>query len=186
MTITVETITELDDDIFDTLYADSLDDLGAGSMLFPDGLDADDNPRELDADEKKAFMKSMLEKNTMVLFKNDTTPLCYASGKVIDTFAFYENGDWTQTKHSFTNLFLWTHAIFGNVDGNKDWVRTAEFFTNMKAYLVSEHSVDGMLIDAEKGKSLATSFKQSQANGVCQGTYSLNNAGGTASMIWVY
>ena len=177
MTITVETITELDDDIFNSLYADSVDDLGAGSMMFPE---------EMNADEKKAFMKSMLEKNTMVLFKNDTTPIIYANGNILPEYAYYENGDWQQTKHTFTNLFYWTHAIFGNVDGNKNWVRTAEFFTNMKAYLVSEHSVDGMLIEAVKGQALATSFKQSQANGVCQGTYSINSGGATDSLIWVY
>ena len=74
----------------------------------------------------------------------------------------------------------------GNLDGNKNWIRTAELFTAMKNYLVSEHSVDGMLIEAVKGKSLATSFKQSQANGVCQGTYSINSHGSTDSLIWVY
>jgi hypothetical protein len=185
MTITVETITEIDDDVFNTLYADSLADMGAGSMPFPDGLDAA---------EKKAFVKTMLEKDTMVLFKKDTIPVSYASGYIRDTFAYYENGgkdddgkhDPTKAKHNFTNLFHWTHSVMGNVGGNKDWIRTSELFQAMKDYLVSEHSVDGMLIDAIKGKALATSFKQSQANGVCQGTYSLNNAGSTASMVWVY
>lgn len=177
MTITVETITELDDDIFNSLYADSVDDLGAGSMIFPE---------EMNADEKKAYTKLMLEKDIKVFWKDDSTPLCYGSGQILPEFAYYENGDWKQTKHTFTNLFCFHTAIMGNLDGNKNWIRTAELFTAMKNYLVSEHSVDGMLINAVKGKSLALSFKQSQANGVCQGTYTINSGNQVDSLIWVY
>jgi len=177
MTITVETITELDDDIFNSLYADSVDDLGAGSMLFP---------KEMNADEKKAWTKEKLNKDIKVLWKDDSTPLAYGNGYVLPTYAYYENGDYTQTKHSFTNLFYFNTAVMGNLNGNKNWIRTSELFTAMKNYLVSEHSVNGMLIEAVKGKSLGLSFKQSQANGVCQGTYSINSHGATDSLIWIY
>ena len=176
MAIIAETITELDDDIFNTLYADSLSDMNAGSMIFPDGLDAAG---------KKAHMKTMLEQNTMVLFKKDTTPCLYASGKKVDTLAYYENGDHTQTKHNFTNLFYWEHAIFGNVDGNKDWASSADFFTGMKQYLLTL-SVDGYVIQPVKGKALDVSFKQSQANGVTLRTYSLNNVAEHSTLIWVF
>tara|TARA_R110002020_G_scaffold132624_2_gene296111 strand:+ start:1079 stop:1612 length:534 start_codon:yes stop_codon:yes gene_type:complete len=177
MTITVETISELDDDIFNSLYADSVDDLGAGSMWFPD---------DYNADEKKAYTKTKLNEDIKVLFKDDTTPIIYANGHIVSEYAYYLDGDYTKEKTTYTNLFYWTTAIMGNVDGNKNWVRTAEFFTAMKNYLVSQHSVDGMLIEANKGKSLTVSFKQSQANGVCQGTYSINSDGETDSLIWVY
>lgn len=184
MSITAETITELDNDIFNTLYNDSLADMEAGSMMFPVGLDADG---------KKAHMKNMLEQNTMVLFKKDGTPCLYASGEKIDTYAFYENGakdengehDPTKQKHEFTNLFLWQHAIFGNVDGTKDWASSADFFTGMKEYLLTL-SVSGYIIEPYKGKALDVSFKQSQANGVTLGTYTLNNTGQSSTLIWIY
>lgn len=184
MAITAETITELDNDIFNTLYDDSLSDMEAGSMHFPHGLDAAG---------KKAYMKTLLEKDTMVLFKKDGTPCLYASGKKIDSYAYYENGakdengkyDPTKQKHEFTNLFHWTHAVFGNVDGNKNWASSADFFTGMKQYLLTL-SVDGYVICPRKGKALDVSFKQSQANGVTQGTYSFNNSGEESSLIWVF
>ena len=184
MSITAETITELDNDIFNTLYNDSLTDMESGSMMFPSGLDDDG---------KKSHMKNMLEQNTMVLFKKDGTPCLYASGKKVDIYAFYENGavndigeyDPTKPKHEFTNLFHWQHAIFGNVNGNKDWSRTEDFFTGMKEYLLTL-SVSGYMIEPIKGKALDVSFKQSQANGVTLGTYTLNNTGQCSTLIWVY
>ena len=98
-----------------------------------------------------------------------------------------ENGkyDPTKQKHEFTNLFHWTHAVFGNVDGNKNWASSADFFTGMKQYLLTL-SVDGYVICPRKGKALDVSFKQSQANGVTQGTYSFNNSGEESSLIWVF
>ena len=73
-----------------------------------------------------------------------------------------------------------------NVDGNKNWVRTAEFFQAIKDYVVSQHSVNGIVIDTVKGKSVAVAFKQAQADGVCPGTYSVNGNGSTDSLIWIY
>jgi len=178
MTITVETITELDDDIFNSLYADSVDDLGAGSMIFPN--------ENFNADEKKTYIKKILNRDIKILYKKDETPVAYANGSVLSEYAYYLDGNITNNKTIHNNIFYFKTAIMGNIDGNKNWIRTAELFTAMKNYLVSEHSVDGMLIEAVKGKSLGLSFKQSQANGVCQGTYSVNENGKTDTLIWIY
>ena len=55
----------------------------------------------------------------------------------------------------------------------------------MKTYLLSI-GAKGMMIDAEKGKPVAVHFKQSQADGIPLGTYTLNDNSGTSTMVWVY
>ena len=177
MTITVEKITEIDDDIYDSLYADCVDDLGAGSMPFPDGLDADG---------KKTHMKNAIKADNhthILLFKKDDTPVMLTGGYIQD-YAFYENGDYRQTKHSFTNLFLWNKSVVGEHDGSKNWCRTSEFYNAWKTYLLSI-GAEGYMIDAMKGSPVAVHFKQSQADGIPLGTYTLHNVG-TDTMIWVY
>jgi len=186
MTITVEKITEIDDDIYDSLYADCVDDLGAGSMPFPDGLDADG---------KKTHMKNRIKADNhthILLFEKDDTPVMLMGGYIED-YAFYENGgvdddgryDSTKAKHSFTNLFLWNKSVVGKHDGSKNWCRTSEFYNAWKTYLLSI-SAEGYRIEAMKGTPVAVHFKQAQADGIPLGTYTLNNVGETATMIWVY
>ena len=179
MTITVEKITEIDDSVYDSLYADCIDDLGAGSMPFPDGLDADG---------KKTHMKNAIKADNhthILLFEKDDTPVMLMGGYIED-YAFYENGDYTQTKHSFTNLFLWNKCVVGEHDGSKDWCRTSEFYNAWKTYLLSI-GAEGYRIEAEKGKPVAVHFKQAQLDGIPLGTYT-NNPHGKESdtLIWVY
>jgi hypothetical protein len=191
MTITVEKITEIDDDIYDSLYADCVDDLGAGSMPFPTGVvDAGDGHSYgkpvLDADGKKTYMKNRIKADNhthILLFKKDDTPIMLTGGYIQD-YAFYENGDYRQTKHSFTNLFLWNKSVVGEHDGSKNWCRTSEFYNAWKTYLLSI-GAEGYMIDAMKGSPVAVHFKQSQADGIPLGTYTLHNVG-TDTMIWVY
>lgn len=178
MAITLEKITEIDDSIFDSLYADCVDDLGAGSMRFPDGLDADG---------KKTYMKNAIKEdfNThIILFKKDGVDVLIASGKIQD-YAFYVDADHTKEKKSFTDIFIWNNAVIGKYDNSKDWLKTTEFYQAMKTYLLSI-GAKGMMIDAEKGKSVAVHFKQSQADGIPLGTYTLNDNSGTSTMVWVY
>lgn len=177
MAITVEKITEIDDSVYDSLYADCVDDLGAGSMPFPDGLDADG---------KKTHMKNAIKAdiNThILLFEKDGTPVMLMGGYIKD-YAFYENDDFT-TKYSFDNLFCWNQCVVGEHDGSKDWCRTSEFYNAWKTYLLSI-GAEGYKIEAEKGKSVAVHFKKAQADGIPLGTYTLNNGGTTDSLIWVY
>ena len=176
MAMTIETISSLDDTIFENLYADSVDDIGAGSMGLPESISDDD---------KKALVKRCLNSNVKMLCKKDTTPIAYGSGYVID-YAYYIDGDFTKEKITHNNMFCFNNVIMANVDGNKSWVRTTEFFQAIKDYVVSQHSVNGIVIEAIKGKSVAVAFKQAQADGVCPGTYSVNGNGGTDSLIWIY
>ena len=151
MAMTIETISSLDDTIFENLYADSVDDIGAGSLTWATDISDDD---------KKAFVKKGLNSNVKMLCKKD--------------------------KITHNNMFCFNFVIMANVDGNKNWVRTAEFFQAIKDYVVSQHSVNGIVIDTVKGKSVAVAFKQAQADGVCPGTYSVNGNGSTDSLIWIY
>ena len=48
MAMTIETISSLDDTIFENLYADSVDDIGAGSLTWATDMSDDD---------KKGFVK---------------------------------------------------------------------------------------------------------------------------------
>ena len=135
---------------------------------------------------KKAFVKKGLNSNVKMLCKKDTTPIAYGSGYVIPEYSYYVDGDFTKEKIIHNNMFCFNFVIMSNVYGNKNWVRTAEFFQAIKDYVVSQHSVNGIVIDAVKGKSVAVAFKQAQADGVCPGTYSVNGNGSTDSLIWIY
>ena len=177
MAMTIETISSLDDTIFENLYADSVDDIGAGSLTWATDMSDDD---------KKTFVKKGLNSNVKMLCKKDTTPIAYGSGYVIPEYSYYVDGDFTKEKIIHNNMFCFNFVIMANVDGNKNWVRTAEFFQAIKDYVVSQHSVNGIVIDTVKGKSVAVAFKQAQADGVCPGTYSVNGNGSTDSFIWIY
>ena len=177
MAMTIETISSLDDTIFENLYADSVADIGAGSLQLSESMSDDD---------KKAFVKKCLNNNVKMVCKKDTTPIAYGSGYVIPEYAYYVDGDFTKEKITHNNMFCFMYVIMANVDGNKNWVRTAEFFQAIKDYVVSQHSVNGIVIDTVKGKSVAVAFKQAQADGVCPGTYSVNEYGATDSLIWIY
>ena len=177
MTMTIQTISEVDNTIFESLYSDSLDDIVSGSLDLPDDMSDDD---------KKAFVKKSLNSNVTMLCKKDDTPIAYGGGYVNPEYAYYIDGDFTKEKITHNNVFWFNSVIMANVDGNKSWVRTAEFFQAIKDYVVNEHSVNGIVIDAMKGKSVAVAFKQAQADGVCQGTYSVNGNRATDSLIWIY
>ena len=60
MAMTIETISSLDDTIFENLYADSVDDIGAGSLTW--ATDMSDN-------DKKTFVKKGLNSNVKMLCK---------------------------------------------------------------------------------------------------------------------
>lgn len=177
MAMTIETVLEVDNTLFENMYADSLNDIVLGSLDLSDNMSDDD---------KKAFVKKGLNSSITMVCKKDNTPIAYGSGYVNPKYAYYIDGDFTKDKISHNSMFWFNFVIMANVDGNKNWVRTAEFFQAIKDYVVSEHSVNGIVIDAIKGKSVAVGFKQAQADGVCQGTYSVNGNGVTDSLIWIY
>ena len=177
MTMTIETISEVDNTVFENMYADSLDDIVSGSLDLSDDMSDDD---------KKAFVKKGLNSNITMVCKKDNTPIAYGSGYVNPEYAYHIDGDTKKDKISHGSMFWFNFVIMANVDGNKSWVRTPNFFQAIKNYVVSEHLVNGIVIDAIKGKSVAVAFKQAQADGVCQGTYSVNSNGVTDSLIWVY
>ena len=187
MTITVEKITEIDDDIFDSLYADCVDDLGAGSFPFPDGLDA--------AGKKTHIKNGYNNFSDILLFEKDDTPVMLMGGYIKD-LAFYvydynnppENSNGptgAEEKKSFTDLYHWKHCIVGEHDGSKNWCRTSEFYNAWKTYLLSINA-KGYVIVAEKGKPADVHFKQAQTDGIPLGTYTLNQGEFQSTMIWVY
>ena len=181
MAITVETVTELDDSIFDSIYADSKSDLEA---IDYEKLFAEANPS---SDRKKEIFKSRLDRDgyNTFLWKKDNTPILYTNGNVVAEYGWYD-GD---NKVEFTNLFNFRVAIMGfDASNSKDWFKTNEFYLSVKNHLVNNFSVNGYIIEAPVGSALFTSTKQAQTNGVCQGTYSENpnNNQINRSLVWVY
>ena len=106
--MTIETISEVDNTIFESLYADSLDDIVSGSLDLSDDMSDDD---------KKAFVKKGLNSNITMVCKKDNTPIAYGSGYVNPEYAYYIDGDTKKDKISHGSMF-WFNFILNRLKGN--------------------------------------------------------------------
>ena len=146
------TFTEVDtfpiDETFDSLYADSLEDINSGTIVFTDETD----------DEKKQIIISLLNEQNYSSMKNiiiakDETPCMYIHGKFTD------------------NTYTWIVALVGKINNSKSWTWTSEFHQANKDWIQSLGGTK-FALECVVGSRIDTYFTQATTDGVCLGTLS--------------
>ena len=146
------TFTEVDtfpiDETFDSLYADSLEDINSGTIVFTDETD----------DEKKQIIISLLNEQNYSSMKNiiiakDETPCMYIHGKFQD------------------NTYTWIVALVGKINNSKSWTWTSEFHQANKDWIQSLGGTK-FALECVVGSRIDTYFTQATTDGVCLGTLS--------------
>ena len=146
------TFTEVDtfpiDETFDSLYADSLEDINSGTIVFTDETD----------DEKKQIIISLLNEQNYSSMKNiiiakDDTPCMYIHGKFTD------------------NTYTWIVALVGKINNSKSWTWTSEFHQANKDWIQSLGGTK-FALECVVGSRIDTYFTQATTDGVCLGTLS--------------
>lgn len=133
------------DDDFDSLYADSLDDLNSGTII-----------HEGTAEEKRQYMITLLNTQNYNGMKNfiiakDGTPVMYIQGKYQD------------------NCLTWMTGIVAKVNNSKAWSATSDFHQANKDWILSLGG-DSWAIETIKGTAIDTFFTMMNNNGICLGT----------------
>lgn len=171
MAITFERADTIDDSIFDSLFATSLDDFKAGTFLYPDTVTTDEQIKQYT---KETFITNQ-NTNTKhgILVKKDGVAI-----------------NWIAGNHNPANTYTWSLVLNGAIDGSKAVFYTSEWHTNHKAYQESI-GVSKYIIPCIKGSRVDTYFTQAQANGIMLGSYtktdhSLTGGGNTVSHSWEY
>jgi len=146
------TFTEVDtfpiDETFDSLYADSLEDINSGTIVFTDETD----------DEKKQIIISLLNEQNYSSMKNiiiakDETPCMYIHGKFTD------------------NTYTWIVALVGKINNSKAWTWTSEFHQANKDWIQSLGGTK-FALECVVDSRIDNYFTQATTDGVCLETLS--------------
>ena len=136
------------DDTFNSLYADSLEDIESGTIVFTDETD----------DEKKQIIISLLNEQNYSSMKNiiiakDGTPCMYIHGKFQD------------------NTYTWVVALVGKISSSKAWTWTSEFHQANKDWVQSLGGTK-FALECVVDSRIDTYFTKATTDGICLGTLS--------------
>ena len=167
----VETFTV--DDTFNRLYADSLDDMEAGTIKFPDSWNAE---------QKKELIVRLLNNDSCGKYYNSSGVLTLRCINIIiskdGTPCLYIQG-W----HDERDTYVWKTGIAGKINNSKSWLTTAEFHNANKTWIESQ-GCNAWEIHVCEGKSIETFFKAVNETGNIPGTFSLKES--PCILRWAY
>ena len=149
---------------FDSLYADSLDSLESGTVVFNDSDTAD---------KKKQFLIKLMCNNNYGGMKNvevakDGVVCMWVQGWFKD------------------NTYLWQNVLVGKINNSKAWTYTNEFHQAHKDWI---QSIGGtkFALECVKGAEIDTYFTQGTTDGVCLGSLTAEDFGTIMKrMTWEY
>ena len=160
------TFTQVDtftiDDTFNRLYADSLDNIKAGTISSEHLSKSDAEIKEL------VEIRMNISTGYNVIVAKDDVACLYIQGK-------YEN-----------NTYTWLHALVGKIDTSKAWAATTTFHEANKTWI---QSLGGTrwAVQCIKGSPIDTYFTSVNSSGICLGslvTQELEN--NNKLMTWEY
>ena len=149
---------------FDSLYADSLDSLESGTVIFT-GRTSDED--------KKTFLTNLMCNQGYQGMKN----IEVAKDGVVCM--------WVQGLFQ-DNTYTWMNVLVGKLDNSKSWCSSAEFHEANKTWI---QSIGGTKFQLEfrKGTAIDTFFTGIHNAGICLGTLTAEDFGTIMKkMTWVY
>jgi hypothetical protein len=162
------TFTEVDtfalDNTFDSLYADSINDMVNGTVNF-------DIYETLD--EKKQFIIRLMNSHDRENMKNiivakDETICMYVQGKYVD------------------NTYTWMNVLVGKINNSKAWTWTSAFHEANKSWIQSLGGTK-FALECIKDSRIDTYFTQATTDGVCLGSLTTEDVEGNLKrMTWEY
>lgn len=160
----VETFTI--DDTFDSIYANSLDDINSGTIV-SDG----ESPEEMKQRVISALNDPNYSTKKNIIIAKDGTPCMYIHGKYKD------------------NTYTWVVALVGNINNSKSWSATSEFHQANKDWVLSLGG-NSWAVECVVNSRVDNFFTTLNTAGICLGTLSetqteaLDNR--TKTMTWEY
>lgn len=150
------------DDTFDSLYADSLDDIKSGTIL-------SEHLSKSDAEIKKLTEDSMnYSTGYNVIVAKDDVACLYIQGK-------YED-----------NTYTWMNALVGKINNSKAWTWTSEFHEANKSWIQSLGGTK-FALQCVKNSRIDTYFTQATTNGICLGSLTTQDLNDNIKlMTWEY
>ena len=142
----VETFTI--DDTFDSMYADSLDDINSGTIV-SNGESAEEMKQRIIS----ALNDPNYSTKKNIIIAKDGTPCMYIHGKYKD------------------NTYTWVVALVGKINNSKAWTWTSEFHEANKIWIQSLGGTK-FALECVVGSRIDTYFTQATTDGVCLGTLS--------------
>ena len=149
---TFEKIETIEDSIFDSLWADSKEDLKGGTFIFPEEANTDELKKE---HTKQAFVNTVNGKH-WILVKNNGTACMWIAGFI--------------NPETESDMYNWHLALVGKVNNSKVWTRSSEWHSGLKTYLQSI-SMKGYTLPIIKDQAIDTYFTQAEKDGVTLGTH---------------
>lgn len=149
---------------FDSLYADSLDDLESGTVVFEDSFTAD---------EKKQFLIRLMCTNN------------YGGMKNIEVAKDGEVCMWVQGLFQ-DSTYTWMNVLVGKLNNSKAWCSSSEFHQANKDWI---QSIGGnkFALECIKDSKIDTFFTQTTTNGICLGSLTAQDFGTIMKrMTWEY
>ena len=144
------TFTEVDtfpiDDTFNSLYADSLDDINSGTIV-SDGESAEEMKQRIISTLNDPSYNS--KKN--IIIAKDGTPCMYIHGKFTD------------------NTYTWIVALVGKINNSKAWTWTSEFHQANKDWIQSLGGTK-FALECVVDSRIDNYFTQATTDGVCLGS----------------
>jgi hypothetical protein len=132
---------------FDSLYADSLEDLESGTCIFPNTHNSEN------------------KKDTLI------NVLCNQEHENMKSIEVAKDGVvcmWLQCYFLY-NTLLWKHGLVGKINNSKSWTWTNEFHQANKDWI---QSIGGtkFALECIKGGRIDTYFTKGTTDGMCLGT----------------
>lgn len=149
---TFEKIETIEDSVFDSLWADSKEDLKGGTFIFPEEANTDELKKE---HTKHAFLNTVNGKH-WILVKNDDTPCMWIAGFI--------------NPEVESDMYNWHLALVGKINNSKVWTRSSEWHSGLKTYLQGI-SMKGYTLPIIKDQAIDTYFTAANSSGICLGTH---------------
>ena len=167
---TFEKIETIEDSVFDSLWADSKEDLKGGTFIFPEECNTDELKKE---HTKQAFLNTVNGKH-WILVKNDGTACMWIAGFI--------------NPEVESDMYNWHLALVGKINNSKVWTRSSEWHSGLKIYLQGI-SMKGYTLPIIKDQAIDTYFTAANSSGICLGTHTRvesNEDDRQVFLKWVY
>ena len=149
---TFEKIETIEDSVFDSLWADSKEDLKGGTFIFPEECNTDELKKE---HTKQAFVNTVNGKH-WILVKNEGTACMWIAGFI--------------NPEVESDMYNWHLALVGKINNSKVWTRSSEWHSGLKTYLQGI-SMKGYTLPIIKDQAIDTYFTAANSSGICLGTH---------------
>lgn len=136
------------DGTFDSIYADSLEDINSGTIV-SSGESAEEMKQRIIS----ALNESNYSNKKNIIIAKDGTPCMYIHGKFID------------------NTYTWIVALVGKINNSKAWTWTSEFHQANKSWIQSLGGAK-FALECVVDSRIDTYFTKATTDGICLGTLS--------------